>query len=40
MPQQLDFAGLSHQGELNIDVLDYDAARKLADWFDARWNDR
>jgi len=36
----LTFAGLSQQGELNIDVLDYDAARKLADWFDDRWNDR
>ena len=33
-------AGLSHQGELNVDVLDHDACRKLADWFDKRWNDR
>ena len=36
----LTFAGLSHQGELNIDVLDHDAAIKLATWFEERWNDR
>ena len=35
----LTFAGLSHQGELNIDVLDQDATRKLAHWFNDRWND-
>ena len=35
----LTFAGLSHQGELNIDVLDHDATQKLARWFDDRWND-
>lgn len=33
-------AGLSRQGELNIDVLDHDACKKLADWFEKRWNDR
>ncbi len=33
-------AGLSHQGELNIDVLDHDACQKLAQWFNDRWNDR
>ncbi|MCK4315116.1 MAG: NgoFVII family restriction endonuclease, partial [Anaerolineae bacterium] len=32
-------AGLSGQGELNVDVLDQDAARKLQRWFDDRWND-
>ena len=32
-------AGLSAQGELNVDVLDQDAARKLQRWFDDRWND-
>jgi superfamily II DNA or RNA helicase len=32
-------AGLFRQGELNVDVLDQDAARKLQRWFDARWND-
>jgi len=32
-------AGLSGQGELNVDVLDQDAARKLQHWFDDRWND-
>jgi len=36
----LTFAGLSKQGELNIDVLDHDACEKLAKWFDERWNDR
>ena len=33
-------AGLSQQGELNIDVLDHDACRKLAQWFNDRWHDR
>ena len=36
----LTFAGLSGQGELNVDVLDHDATRKLAQWFEDRWNDR
>ena len=36
----LTLAGLSKQGELNVDVLEQDAANKLVDWFDARWNDR
>jgi superfamily II DNA or RNA helicase len=36
----LTFAGLSGQGELNVDVLDHDAAHKLARWFDERWQDR
>ncbi|NLE39543.1 MAG: DEAD/DEAH box helicase family protein, partial [Pirellulaceae bacterium] len=36
----LTMAGLSSQGELNIDVLDHDATRKLAAWFNDRWNDR
>ena len=36
----LTFAGLSGQGELNVDVLDYDAAIKLEKWFEGRWNDR
>lgn len=35
----LTLAGLSRQGELNIDVLDHDATRKLAKWFEDRWND-
>jgi len=35
----LTFAGLSRQGELNIDVMDQDASSKLAKWFDDRWND-
>ncbi len=35
----LTFAGLSYQGELNIDVLDHDACNKLAKWFEDRWND-
>ena len=33
-------AGLSRQGELNVDVLDHDACHKLAGWFEKRWNDR
>jgi len=36
----LTLSGLSHQGELNVDVLDNDAATKLAKWFEERWNDR
>ena len=36
----LTFAGLSGQGELNVDVLDHDAALKLERWFEDRWNDR
>lgn len=36
----LTFAGLSKQGELNIDVDDPTANEKLVDWFNKRWNDR
>ncbi|MFH1825515.1 MAG: phospholipase D-like domain-containing protein [Candidatus Firestonebacteria bacterium] len=36
----LTLAGLSKQGELNIDVLDSDAANKLSNWFKERWEDR
>jgi superfamily II DNA or RNA helicase len=36
----LTLAGLSKQGELNVDVLDHDACDKLAKWFEDRWNDR
>ena len=36
----LTLAGLSKQGELNVDVLDHDACYKLQKWFDDRWNDR
>jgi superfamily II DNA or RNA helicase len=36
----LTFSGLSQQGELNVDVLDYDASQKLAKWFEDRWQDR
>jgi superfamily II DNA or RNA helicase len=32
--------GLSDQGELNVDVMDGDAACKLRDWFEARWSDQ
>lgn len=35
----LTLAGLSHQGELNVDVLEQDAAQKLQAWFDERWRD-
>ena len=34
------FSGLQNQGELNVDVLEQDAAKKLADWFEMRWNSR
>ncbi|MGO9957020.1 MAG: phospholipase D-like domain-containing protein, partial [Solirubrobacteraceae bacterium] len=36
----LTIAGLSGQGELNVDVLDHDATEKLAEWFKERWTDR
>ena len=36
----LTMAGLSQQGELNIDVLELDATEKLQQWFEDRWNDR
>jgi hypothetical protein len=36
----LTLAGLSNQGELNVDVLDSDATTKLAAWFEERWRDR
>ncbi|HOE79874.1 MAG TPA: helicase-related protein [Smithella sp.] len=36
----LTLAGLSKQGELNVDVLDHDACNKLAQWFEDRWKDR
>jgi SNF2 family DNA or RNA helicase len=36
----LTLAGLSRQGELNVDVLDHGACDKLARWFEDRWNDR
>ena len=35
----LTFAGLSQQGELNVDVVEQDACGKLARWFEERWND-
>jgi hypothetical protein len=36
----LTLAGLSNQGELNVDVLDQDATKKLEQWFNDRWGDR
>ena len=36
----LTFAGLSGQGELNVDVVEHDAARKLEKWFNDRWGDK
>lgn len=36
----LTLAGLSHQGELNVDVMDHDACQKLARWFEDRWKYR
>src|ERR1019366_1951643 len=36
----LTMAGLAKQGELNVDILEQDAANKLAKWFNDRWNDK
>ena len=36
----LTLAGLSRQGELNVEVLDPDTCQKLEDWFEDRWTDR
>lgn len=36
----LTLSGLKVQGELNVDVLEQDAANKLSNWFDSKWNDR
>lgn len=36
----LTFAGLSGQGELNVDVVDQDACKKLSKWFEDRWTDK
>ncbi|MDD4150149.1 MAG: helicase-related protein [Bacteroidales bacterium] len=36
----LTFSGLEKQGELNVDVVEKDAAEKLAEWFNDRWEDR
>lgn len=36
----LTLAGLSQQGELNVDVVDADSCDKLEDWFEDRWNDQ
>ena len=36
----LTLAGLSQQGELNIEVLDPDTCQKLENWFEDRWTDR
>ena len=36
----LTLSGLSKQGELNVDVLDHDATKKLEQWFNDRWADK
>jgi len=36
----LTYSGLSGQGELNVDVIEGDANKKLAAWFEERWQDR
>ena len=36
----LTLSGLQYQGELNVDVLDHDAAQKLQRWFEDRWTDQ
>ncbi|HQL69100.1 MAG TPA: helicase-related protein [Caldisericia bacterium] len=35
----LTSSGLSNHGELNIDITDQDACKKLASWFQQRWED-
>ena len=35
----LTLSGLQWQGELNVDVLEHDACKKLAQWFENRWTD-
>ncbi len=36
----LTLAGLAHQGELNVDVLEQDSCVKLGKWFNDRWDDK
>ncbi len=36
----LTLSGISKQGELNVDVVEQDAALKLASWFQDRWDDQ
>ena len=36
----LTFSGISQQGELNVDVVEQDAAKKLSRWFQDRWDDQ
>jgi PLD-like domain len=36
----LTLSGLSHHGELNVDVLDHSGTQKLSQWFDTRWDER
>lgn len=36
----LTLAGLERQWELNVDVMEGDASKKLVKWFDERWEDR
>jgi len=36
----LTYSGLTRHGELNAEFGDGDQAKKFADWFDDRWNDR
>jgi superfamily II DNA or RNA helicase len=36
----LTFSGITKQGELNVDVVEGDAAQKLATWYQDRWEDR
>lgn len=36
----LTFSGIKGQGELNVDVVEGDAAKKLSKWYQDRWEDR
>lgn len=36
----LTFSGITGQGELNVDVVNKDAGKKLFNWFQDRWDDK
>lgn len=36
----LTMSGLKHNYELNVDVVDWEGTRALANWFEDRWNDK
>ncbi|MPR34241.1 helicase-related protein [Salmonirosea aquatica] len=36
----LTLSGLTHQAEMNTDIFEPDTTRRLAEWFNDRWDDR